>query len=189
MGGIAFRAPVLAALFLIVTLATLAMPGSANFVGEFLILIGVFKEKLVYAIVASAGVVLAAVYMMRAVPALDAQPRSGRGVESREVTSATLLVLAPIVLVILALALYPQLVLQRTEPAAKASVGAGGRRGARSARVGGAADDARAALTGARTSTTAASRRCIALTAGALRDAAGRACSAARPRVQPRRRC
>ena len=40
MGGLAFRAPVLAALFLIVALATLAMPGSANFVGEFLILLG-----------------------------------------------------------------------------------------------------------------------------------------------------
>ena len=47
MGGIAFRAPVLAALFLIVALATLAMPGSANFVGEFLILLGVFQAKLV----------------------------------------------------------------------------------------------------------------------------------------------
>ena len=40
MGGIAFRAPVLATLFLIVTLATLAMPGSSNFVGEFMILLG-----------------------------------------------------------------------------------------------------------------------------------------------------
>ena len=50
MGGIAFRAPVLAALFLIVALATLAMPGSANFVGEFLILLGVFNAKLVIAI-------------------------------------------------------------------------------------------------------------------------------------------
>ena len=45
MGGIAFRAPVLAALFLIVALATLAMPGSANFVGEFLILLGVFNVQ------------------------------------------------------------------------------------------------------------------------------------------------
>jgi NADH-quinone oxidoreductase subunit M len=43
MGGGAFRAPVLAALFLIVALATLAMPGSSNFAGEFLILLGVFK--------------------------------------------------------------------------------------------------------------------------------------------------
>ena len=41
-GGIAFRAPVLAVLFLIVALATLAMPGSANFAGEFLILLGAF---------------------------------------------------------------------------------------------------------------------------------------------------
>ena len=49
MGGIAFRAPVLASLFLIVALATLAIPGSSNFVGEFLILLGVFKAKLAIA--------------------------------------------------------------------------------------------------------------------------------------------
>ena len=61
----AFRAPVLAALFLIIALATLAMPGSANFVGEILILFGTFEDKLVYGLVASAGVVLAAVYMIR----------------------------------------------------------------------------------------------------------------------------
>src|SRR5206468_10830208 len=65
MGGLGFRAPVLAALFLIVALATLAMPGSANFAGEFLILTGVLKAKIVYALVAGAGVVLAAVYMIR----------------------------------------------------------------------------------------------------------------------------
>ena len=45
MGGIAFRAPVLAGLFLIAALATLAMPGSANFAGEFLILLGAFNSE------------------------------------------------------------------------------------------------------------------------------------------------
>ena len=65
MGGIAFRAPVLAALFLIVTLATLAMPGSSNFVGEFLILLGVFKTKLAIAVIAFTGVVMASVYALR----------------------------------------------------------------------------------------------------------------------------
>ena len=59
------RAPVLAALFLIVTLATLAMPGSANFIGEFYILIGVFQAKIVYAFVAIVGVVFAAFYAIR----------------------------------------------------------------------------------------------------------------------------
>ena len=74
MGGIAFRAPVLAALFLVVTMATLAMPGSANFVGEFLILTGVLNAKIVYAIVA--GDRHRAGRRLRAppVPAVDAQP-------------------------------------------------------------------------------------------------------------------
>ena len=65
MGGIAFRAPVLAGLFLIATLATLAMPGSANFVGEFLILLGAFESKMAFAFIASIGVVLASVYALR----------------------------------------------------------------------------------------------------------------------------
>jgi hypothetical protein len=65
MGGIALRAPVLATMFLIVALANLAMPGSSNFAGEFLILLGVFETKIVIAIVAFTGVVLASVYTLR----------------------------------------------------------------------------------------------------------------------------
>ena len=65
MGGMALRAPVLAAFFLIVTLATLAMPGSPNFIGEILILFGAFEDKFVFGVVASLGVVLASVYMIR----------------------------------------------------------------------------------------------------------------------------
>ena len=87
MGGIAFRAPVLAAMFLIVTLATLAMPGSANFVGEFLILLGVFKTKLAIAVIAFTGVVMASVYALRLfIRAMH--NRVGPAVSSREITLA-----------------------------------------------------------------------------------------------------
>ena len=65
MGGMAMRAPVLAALFLIVTLATLAMPGSANFIGEFYILNGLFQAKIVFAFVAITGVAMSAYYALR----------------------------------------------------------------------------------------------------------------------------
>ena len=65
MGGMAMRAPVLAALFLIVTLATLAMPGSANFIGEFYILNGLFQSKIVFAFIAISGVAMAAYYALR----------------------------------------------------------------------------------------------------------------------------
>ena len=101
MGGLAFRAPVLAALFLIVALATLAMPGSANFVGEFLILTGVFKAKIVYAIVAGAGVVLAAVYMIRLYQRSMHNPLARRRRVARDEHRATAVVIVPIVAVIL----------------------------------------------------------------------------------------
>ena len=114
MGGVAFRAPVLAALFLIVALATLAMPGSANFIGEFLILYGVFNARIVYAIVAGAGVVLAAVYMIRLFQRSMHNP-VGEAVETREMSIGDAAVLVPTVAAILVLALYPQLVLKRTE--------------------------------------------------------------------------
>jgi NADH-quinone oxidoreductase subunit M len=114
MGGIAFRAPVLAALFLIVALATLAMPGSSNFVGEFLILLGVFKAKLAIAVIAFLGVVGAAVYALR-VFIRAMQNRVGPGVASREIGWRDTWALAPLVLIILVLALYPQFVLKRSE--------------------------------------------------------------------------
>jgi NADH-quinone oxidoreductase subunit M len=114
MGGLAFRAPVLAALFLIVALATLAMPGSANFVGEFLILLGVFRDNIVIALVASAGVVLASVYALRMfIRAMH--NRVGPAAEPREMRFADGLVLVPLVGVIVALALYPQLPVEKGE--------------------------------------------------------------------------
>jgi NADH-quinone oxidoreductase subunit M len=121
MGGIAFRAPVLATIFLIVSLATLAMPGSSNFVGEFLILLGVFKAKLVIAIIAFTGVVLASVYALRLfIRAMH--NRVGKDVESRDIGVRDALVLVPVVAVILFMALYPQLALRRSEGSVKTAV-------------------------------------------------------------------
>jgi NADH-quinone oxidoreductase subunit M len=121
MGGIAFRAPVLASIFLIVSLATLAMPGSSNFVGEFLILLGVFKAKLVIAIIAFSGVVMASVYALRLfIRAMH--NRVGSRVQSREISVRDGAVLVPLVLVILFLALYPQLALHRSESSVKDAV-------------------------------------------------------------------
>jgi NADH-quinone oxidoreductase subunit M len=121
MGGIAFRAPVLAALFLIVALATLAMPGSANFVGEFLILTGVLKAKIVFALVAGVGVALAAVYTIRLYQRSMHNP-VGAAVSSREMSFRDGLVLVPTVAAIIVLALYPQLVLDRSEESVSSSV-------------------------------------------------------------------
>jgi NADH-quinone oxidoreductase subunit M len=123
MGGIAFRAPVLATIFLVVALATLAIPGSANFVGEFLILLGVFKAKLAIAVIAFSGVVMASVYALR-VFIRAMHNRVGASVKSRDLTRTDALVLVPLLAVIVFLALYPQGALKRSESSASASVAA-----------------------------------------------------------------
>ena len=84
MGGLAMRAPVLAALFLIATLALLAMPGSANFIGEFYILNGIFQEKIVFAFVAAIGIAMAAYYALRLFQHAM-HNRKPDGIESREI--------------------------------------------------------------------------------------------------------
>ena len=121
MGGMALRAPVLAALFLVVTLATLAMPGSPNFVGEILILFGAFEDKFVFGAVGAVGVVLAAVYMIRVFQA-SMHNRAAPGVQPSEARGLELVAILPVTLVVIALGVYPQLVLDRTEGATSAKV-------------------------------------------------------------------
>ena len=114
MGGIAFRAPVMAALFLIVTMALLAMPGSANFVGEFYILNGVFQEKIVFALVASIAIAMAAYYALRLFQHAM-HNRKPDGVESKEIPLREGAIVGALVACIVALALYPQLILKRSD--------------------------------------------------------------------------
>ena len=142
LGGMAFRAPLLAALFLITTFATLAMPGSANFIGEVLVLFGSFENKFVYGVVASVGVILAAVYMIRLFQRVM-HHRVGPAVHSRDLGGLDLAAIAPLVAVIVALGLYPQFVVERTEKttfqqiaAAKAVAGGDEARAAAPARQG-----------------------------------------------------
>ncbi len=121
MGGMATRAPVLAALFLIVTLATLAMPGSANFVGELYILNGLLNAKIVFAFVAISGVAMSAYYALRLYQR-TMHNRKPEGIDSREIGWRDGIVLVPLVLCILGLALYPQLILERTDASVQQAI-------------------------------------------------------------------
>src|SRR3989338_10259401 len=64
LGGLATPAPVLATFFMITTLSSIGLPLLNNFVGEFLILLGVLQERVLYTVLAATGVVLSAAYML-----------------------------------------------------------------------------------------------------------------------------
>jgi len=63
-GGLSKVMPRLAAFFMIVTLSSIALPGTNGFVGEFLILLGAFHSNMLYGVLATTGVILGAVYML-----------------------------------------------------------------------------------------------------------------------------
>ena len=63
-GGLASIMPKYAVFFMVFTLAAVGLPGTSGFVGEFLILMGVFKKSFLVATIASLGVILAIAYML-----------------------------------------------------------------------------------------------------------------------------
>jgi NADH-quinone oxidoreductase subunit M len=98
------------------------MPGSPNFVGEILILFGAFENTFVFGVVASIGVVLAAVYMIRAFQLAmhNRAPENEAGI--RDAGPLDFGVIAPLALVIVALGVYPQVVLERSQPTTVAKI-------------------------------------------------------------------
>jgi NADH-quinone oxidoreductase subunit M len=63
-GGLVNIMPKYAFVFMVFTLGALGLPGTSGFVGEFLVLVGVFKKSIVVAVLASLGIILAATYML-----------------------------------------------------------------------------------------------------------------------------
>jgi NADH-quinone oxidoreductase subunit M len=107
----------------VLAFANLAMPGTANFVGELLILFGVFGDNFAWGVVATIGVVLASVYMIRFfIRAMH--NRAGTAVESKEICALEVGVIAPLVAIVIALGFYPQVILEGSEGAVERATGA-----------------------------------------------------------------
>ena len=107
VGGMAAGAPRLAWVFLIVAMASLAIPGSNSFVGEFFILSGVFRQHLWLAVVACIGIIYAAVYMLRLYQTSMNDPPHGADTRKSELQPRDYLVLVPILVVMFFIAFWP----------------------------------------------------------------------------------
>ncbi len=130
-GGLWSIMPVYAALFLVVTLSSVGLPGTNGFVGEFLILLGAFRAHPVAGVIGTLGVVLGAVYMLTLYknvffgPVTKAVNRALEDLSAREV-----LALAPIVVLIFWIGLFPRPFLDRIEPTTKVLLDRIGKAGA-----------------------------------------------------------
>ena len=121
VSGLASGAPRLAAIFLMVAMAALAIPGSNAFVGEFFILTGVFRHHVWLAVLATIGIVLAAVYMLRLYQTAMNGPAWGANAKAVEMRSLDYVILTPLVAAMLLIALWPAAIVGATRaPVAEA---------------------------------------------------------------------
>jgi NADH-quinone oxidoreductase subunit M len=116
-GGLAKRVPVLAGLWLLVSMSSLALPGLNGFVGEFPILLGTFQTSRWAAVLAAFGAVLAALYLLWAYQRIFHGPLEGADNENTpDLTGREVAVLAPIVVLIVAIGLYPKPMFDLVQP-------------------------------------------------------------------------
>jgi NADH-quinone oxidoreductase subunit M len=117
LGGLAKGRPALATCVLVVGMLTLAVPGSANFAGEFTILAGVFIQGWGYAAVGAVAIVLAAMYSLRLISAvLHRQPGSAVREESLDLRFGELALIVPLIAILLVLSVWPASISEHTFP-------------------------------------------------------------------------
>jgi NADH-quinone oxidoreductase subunit M len=114
--GLQKPAPVLAAVFTVVMLSSLGLPALNGFVGEFLILLGTFMTHRWWAVVSATGVILAAVYLLWAYQRVFHGEPDEANASIPDMSWREKAVMAPLVLLIVFLGVYPKPVLDRIEP-------------------------------------------------------------------------
>ncbi|MBI2900290.1 MAG: NADH-quinone oxidoreductase subunit M [Planctomycetes bacterium] len=122
-GGLAKVTPRFAAIFMIVALSSAGLPGTNGFVGEFLVLLGTFQRHAFAAAVGGTGVVLGALYLLRTYRVVFFGPVSVPKHEKvRDIGALEFGYFAPLIVLIFALGVLPNIVLSRTEKPVEAYV-------------------------------------------------------------------
>ncbi|MFW5738963.1 MAG: complex I subunit 4 family protein [Myxococcota bacterium] len=123
-GGLAKVMPVYAAVFIIVTMASVGVPGTNGFVGEFLVIMGTYTSPYlgkfagVDAVLAAFGVILAAIYMLSVVQKVFFGPlKNPKNFKLPDLTTRETVALAPLVIMIFVIGFFPSTFLSRSSQA------------------------------------------------------------------------
>ena len=116
--GVAITMPILAIIFLILTLSNLGLPLLVNFIGEFITLLGLYKSSSIVTFIACAGALLSAAYSLflyNRVCFGTVSNYISKEYNNRDITRREFNLLLPIVALVLLLGVYPNIVLSEIE--------------------------------------------------------------------------
>jgi NADH-quinone oxidoreductase subunit M len=116
-GGVTKVMPLFAVAFMIATLSSVALPGTNGFVGEFLILLGSWKTHQGLTAIATTGVIFGAVYMLWMFQRVMFGPiKLAENEKLKDLSLRELLVLAPLMVAIFGMGIFPNFFLEKLEP-------------------------------------------------------------------------
>jgi len=116
-GGLATSVPKFAFVLVVVTFSSIGLPGLNGFIGEALTLMGSFHTHPVATVVGTSGVIFGAVYMLWMVQRVLFGPLTNQAnKELKDLTGREMLYLAPLLILIVLMGVYPKPILSRLEP-------------------------------------------------------------------------
>ncbi|GGO14075.1 NADH-quinone oxidoreductase subunit M [Microbispora rosea subsp. aerata] len=118
-GGVQKVAPVLAGTFLVAGLSSLSLPGLSTFVSEFMVLTGTYQRYVVPAVIATVGVILAAIYILWMYQRMMNGPTAESVKSLPDLNAREKWVVAPLVALLLVFGFYPKPLLDVINPAVK----------------------------------------------------------------------
>ena len=116
-GGISKVMPLFAVVFMIITLSSIALPGTNGFVGEFMILLGTWQTNQLIAALAALGVIFGAVYMLWMFQRVMFGPITKK--ENEELTDLSireLAIIAPLIIAVFVMGIFPNFFFKKMEP-------------------------------------------------------------------------
>jgi NADH-quinone oxidoreductase subunit M len=121
-GGAAKVTPILAGLFLLTGLSALALPGMSTFISEFLVLVGTFTRHKGLAVLATTGIILAAIYVLYLYQRTFQGTVNEKVTKFRDVNAREIAAVAPLLAIIIFLGVYPKPLLDVINPSVKATL-------------------------------------------------------------------
>jgi len=118
-GGIATKMPIFATFFMIITFSSIGLPGTNGFVGEFLALMGAFQSSLRwYAVFATTGVILAAVYMLWVYQrVMFGKVTNPKNENLKDLSLREIIIMLPLLLFVFWIGIFPNTFLAKMNPA------------------------------------------------------------------------
>jgi NADH-quinone oxidoreductase subunit M len=121
-GGWQRVTPMVAGVFLLAGLSSLALPGLSSFVSEFLVLVGTFARYPAAGVIATVGIILAALYILLMYQRMMTGPRPASAEGTPDLSAREAWVVAPVALAIIGLGFFPRVVLDVVDPAVRSTM-------------------------------------------------------------------